>query len=74
MKDNKSKQELDFESAFDELQNIQNKIDSGELSLEDSVELYKRGSYLIKFCEEKLKNVEQEIKILQKNTLKDFKQ
>ena len=34
----------------------------------------KRGSYLIKFCEEKLKSVEQEIKILQKNTLKDFKQ
>ena len=60
--------------AFDELQNIQNKIDSGDLSLEDSVKLYKRGSYLIKFCEEKLKSVEQEIKILQKNTLKDFKQ
>ena len=74
MKNNKSKKELDFESAFDELQNIQNKIDSGDLSLDDSVELYKRGSYLIKFCEEKLKSVEQEIKILQKNTLKDFKQ
>ena len=73
MKNNKSKKELDFESAFDEIQNIQNKIDSGDLSLEDSVELYKRGSYLIKFCEEKLKNVEQEIKVLQKNTLKDFK-
>jgi len=39
MKNNKSKKELDFESAFDELQNIQNKIDSGDLSLEDSVEL-----------------------------------
>ena len=74
MKNKKLNQELDFESAFDELQNIQNKIDSGDLSLEDSVELYKRGSYLIKFCEEKLKSVEQEIKILQKNTLKDFKQ
>ena len=73
MKNKKLKQELDFESAFDELQNIQNKIDSGDLSLEDSVELYKRGNYLIKFCEEKLKSVEQEIKILQKNTLKDFK-
>ena len=74
MKNKKLKQELDFESAFDELQSIQNRIDTGDLSLEDSVELYKRGSYLIKFCEEKLKSVEQEIKILQKNTLKDFKQ
>ena len=49
MKNNKSKQKLDFESAFDELQSIQNRIDTGDLSLEDSVELYKRGSYLIKF-------------------------
>ena len=65
MKNKKLKQELDFESAFDELQSIQNNIDSG-LSLDDSVELFKRGSYLIKFCEEKLKSVEQEIKILQK--------
>ena len=58
MKYNKQKQELDFESAFDELQSIQNNIDSGDLSLDDSVELFKRGSYLIKFCEEKLKSVE----------------
>ena len=40
MKNNKSKQKLDFESAFDELQSIQDKIDSGDLSLDDSVELY----------------------------------
>ena len=42
MKNNKSKQKLDFESAFDELQSIQNNIDSGDLSLDDSVELYQK--------------------------------
>jgi exodeoxyribonuclease VII small subunit len=47
-----------FESAFAELQDIINKLESGELSLEDSVTLYERGRKLAAFCQDVLDKAE----------------
>tara|TARA_Y100000590_G_C15427384_1_gene903790 strand:- start:158 stop:379 length:222 start_codon:yes stop_codon:yes gene_type:complete len=58
---NKSKENT-FESNLKELENIVDKLESGEVDLEKSVELYERGMNLKKICEEKLKKVDIQIK------------
>jgi len=42
---------LSFEAAFDELDTIVGKLESGELALEESVELYERGRKLSAHCQ-----------------------
>lgn len=61
---------LKFEKAMGELENIIEKLEGGEsgLSLEDAVDLYKKGILLSKHCKEKLEKAKQEISILSKNT------
>lgn len=50
-----------FETSIKELEDIVEKLESGDISLEDSVELYEKGIHLKKYCEEKLKEVELKI-------------
>lgn len=40
----------DFEAAYRELQMIVERLESGELSLDESVSLYERGRQLVAFC------------------------
>ena len=58
----KNLENLSFEESLAKLQNIVDKLDSGEIDLEKSVELYENGMKLKKICEEKLKKVELQIK------------
>ena len=51
-----------FETAIKELEDIVDKLESGDINLEDSVHLYEKGVKLKKYCEEKLKEVELKIK------------
>jgi exodeoxyribonuclease VII small subunit len=53
-----------FEDSLTRLNEIVKKIDSGELSLEQSITLYEEGVNLIKTCFEFLNHAEQKIKIL----------
>jgi exodeoxyribonuclease VII small subunit len=50
--------ELSFEAAFAELEQIISQMDSGELSLEDSVGLYERGRKLSEHCQTLLDKAE----------------
>ncbi len=43
--------ELSFEAAYAELETIITRLESGELPLEDSVELYQRGRSLSDYCQ-----------------------
>lgn len=43
--------DLSFESAYEELETIVEKLESGELSLEDSVTLFERGRLLSEYCQ-----------------------
>lgn len=43
--------ELSFEAAYAELETIIGKLESGELSLEESVELFERGHKLSERCQ-----------------------
>ena len=54
--------EISFEKAMAELEEVINKLEHGEVPLEDSIKLYERGAELKKICEAKLKEAEQKVK------------
>ena len=58
----KNNKELSFENSFKKLEDIVDQLESGDVDLEKSVELYKKGMDLKKICEEKLKKAELQIK------------
>ena len=69
---------IDFEQALKRLEEITSKLEKGNLSLEDSLKIFEEGINLSKFCESKLIEVENKIKILNsqeiKNTMKEEEQ
>lgn len=67
IKVNKSKEPNSFEAALNELEGIVRKLDSGELSLEESIKLFERGVELSDYCNKKLEEAESKISILVKN-------
>ena len=73
----KKDKELTFEENLKKLEDIVDTLESGEIDLEKSVELYEKGMILKNNCEEKLKKVELQIKQikLENNQIKkkDFK-
>lgn len=54
-------QSLSFEAALKALEEIVSRLESGEISLEDSIETYTRGTHLKRHCEEKLKSAQEKI-------------
>ena len=58
----KNNKELSFEDSLKKLEDIVDQLESGDVDLEKSAELYKKGMNLKKICEEKLKKVELQIK------------
>jgi len=61
-----------FESALGELEAIVAHMESGELSLEQSLSAYKRGAMLLQYCQAKLHDAQQQVKILEAGVLRDF--
>ncbi len=66
-----------YEAALEDLERIVEQLESGELSLEDSLAIFEKGVGLTKFCYQKLDEVEKKIEILTKDRegklqLKDF--
>lgn len=51
-----------FESNLKELEIIVDKLESGEIGLEESVKLYEKGMMIKKICDKKLKDIEMQIK------------
>ena len=64
---NKDQSSKKFESALEELENIIEQLESGDLSLEDSLAAFENGVGLIKYCNQKLSEVESKIEILLKD-------
>ncbi len=63
-----------FEAALAELDQLVEKMENGQLPLEESLSAYQRGTELLKFCEGVLKDAEQKIKVLDGGELKDLAQ
>lgn len=62
----KKKEELNFEQAIFELEEIAEKLEKGQISLEESILAYERGVELKKICTTRLKEAEGRIEILSK--------
>jgi exodeoxyribonuclease VII small subunit len=56
-----------FEDAIEDLEKIVERLESGELSLEDSLAAFEDGVRLIKICNQKLAEVEKKIELLVKD-------
>lgn len=58
------KQYKDFESALKRLEEITELMESGDVSLEASIDLYTEGLDIAKYCNKKLTEAEKKIKII----------
>lgn len=57
-----------FEEKLDELEKIVNKLETGQVPLDDAIEEFKKAMDLVKECDEKLNSVQESIaKIVNEN-------
>lgn len=59
-----------FESAMQELEKIVARMEGGDLSLEQSLEAHRRGLELAQFCQGLLAQAQQQVKVLEENSLR----
>ena len=59
---------LDFEQALAELEAVVERLEHGELPLEDALKQFERGIELARSCQASLKAAEQRVEILQRKT------
>ena len=64
---NKHAQEFKFEEAIANLQQLVEQLESGDLSLEDSLAAFEKGVGLVRYCNQKLSEVEQKVELLVKD-------
>lgn len=65
-------EEITFETALKELEEIVEKLEKGEGGLEESLKLYEEGSRLAKICQQKLSRVEERLRELVKTNTDGF--
>ncbi|SAL16555.1 exodeoxyribonuclease VII small subunit [Caballeronia arvi] len=59
-----------YEAALAELESLVARMEEGALSLEESLAAYRRGAALVGFCQQQLEKVEQQVRVLDGETLK----
>ncbi len=62
-----------FEKDLENLEDIVARLESEEVSLEDSMKLYEEGVKLARLCSEKLDKAEKKVEILSKDKNGDIK-
>ena len=59
---------LSFEESLEKLEEIVNKLETGDIPLDDAIDEFKKAMDLVKICDEKLKTAEKSIaKIVENN-------
>ena len=61
-----------YELALQELERLIVDLESGQLPLDELLSSYQRGAQLMSFCKGKLEAVENQIKVLESNELKNW--
>ena len=59
-------QQISFEAAIEQLQSTVKKLESGDLSLDDSLKTFEEGIRLSRLCQEQLQTAEKRVEILMK--------
>lgn len=62
-----------FEDALSRLEALTQAMQSGDMPLEEALAAYQEGSALVKFCQNKLAEVEQKLQVLDAGELKELK-
>ena len=67
-------QDLSFEESLEQLEEIVNKLETGDVPLDDAIDEFTKAMQLVKICNAKLNNAEEAIaKIVQDNDeIEDF--
>ena len=63
----KDQQEKKFEVALEELEGVVEQLETGELALEESLAAFEQGVGLVKYCNQKLVEVEKKVELLVKD-------
>jgi len=70
------KKKLDYETAVAELETLVDRLEQGDVSLEESLKLYEKGVLLSRDCQLQLTEAEQKVQMLleqsDQSTLVDF--
>lgn len=61
-----------FEAATTELERIVAEMESGQLTLDQSLASYQRGAELLQFCQSALNAAQQQVQILENGALNNF--
>ncbi|MDD6440641.1 MAG: exodeoxyribonuclease VII small subunit [bacterium] len=64
---NKKEEELTLETLFTDLDEVVEKMESGDTTLEESFQLYQKGISMLKQCNEKIDLIEKQVLILEEN-------
>jgi exodeoxyribonuclease VII small subunit len=67
----KDAKEIRFETALEELERIVQEMEGGRLPLEESIRAYRRGSELLRHCQQQLADAERQIQVFEKGELRD---
>ncbi|MEM1428128.1 MAG: exodeoxyribonuclease VII small subunit [Pseudomonadota bacterium] len=54
-------EEMSFEAALAELEQVVGRLEGGDVPLEQSIDLYQRGNALAKRCEDALRKAEMQV-------------
>ncbi|MFA7148355.1 MAG: exodeoxyribonuclease VII small subunit [Syntrophomonadaceae bacterium] len=65
-------EEMKFEEALKKLEDIVEKLESGSLELEESIQLFEQGVKLSLYCQQQLKQAEGRVQRLVKNLNGEF--
>ncbi|MGI6066693.1 MAG: exodeoxyribonuclease VII small subunit [Bacillota bacterium] len=55
---------LNFENALHQLEQIVKELETGELSLDDTIDRFEEGVKMVKICHQKLSEAERKIEVL----------
>ncbi len=64
----KKQTQPDFEKALAELEQLVERMEQGDITLEDSLKDFERGIELTRTCQQALKQAEQKVQILMKKS------
>jgi len=57
-------EKITYDKAKEELEKILEELESGEVGIDQLAKLFKRSNELIKFCKDKLKATDEEVKTI----------
>jgi exodeoxyribonuclease VII small subunit len=64
---------ISFEEAMDQLESIVQRLEEGDVPLEEAISIYKKGMELSKLCHDKLKTIEEQLtKVITEDGEEDF--